>query len=298
VGTLVHFADLSTFGVDAATSGRTYNWSFGDEWYSPTTYSSTVGGTTHVYIANGIYSVNLTVNNTLAGDVEFKTNYITISNNQQQASVNWQPRSVAIQVLDANLVPIVGSPVYVNAYSSSLPGGLDGAVSYFKNAYGVTADVALSMFTSDTTYYGTTDDNGFIALQVVDVIQYRVITHDITGANTTRLFWPSGPYYQIVTSSAAIDGLAAQGRSQASINKNSTFNTTFWEPNTTYSCMGINVYDSTGQTNNVYAWWKLVDNGTYWWINSTSIGGYGPVNSSKCVLHIPYQQWKWGGVTG
>jgi hypothetical protein len=153
------------------------------------------------------------------------------------------------------------------------------------------------MFSSSTTYNGDTDDNGFVAIQVVDVIQYRVVTEDTAGAEVVRLFWPAGAYYQIVTGNATITGIAAQGRAQADINRNSTFNTTFWEPNTTHSCMGINVYDSTGQTTNVYAWWKLVDNGTVWWANDTAIGGYGPINSSMCVLHVPYQQWRWGGIT-
>ena len=216
----------------------------------------------------------------------------------QNANVIFSPRSVAIQVLDANYNPIVNDPVYVNARSSSLPGGLAGAVSYFKTTYGVAESTAQSMLAANTTYYGKTDDYGFIAIQVADIIQYQVVTHDTTGANVTMLFWPSGPYYQIVTDTAAVAGIAAQGRSQANINRNSTFNTTFWEPNTTHSCMGIDVYDSTGQTNNVYAWWKLMDNGTVWWTNSTAIGGYGPINSSKCVQHIPYQQWKWGGITG
>ena len=216
----------------------------------------------------------------------------------QNANVIFSPRSVAIQILDANYNPIVGDPVYLNAHASSLPGGLTGAVEYFKTTYGVAESTAQSMLAANTSYYGTTDDYGFVAVQVADIIQYQVVTHDTTGANTTRLFWPSGPYYQIVTGTAAVSGIAAQGRTQAAINMNSTFNTTFWEPNSTYSCMGINVYDSTGQTSNVYAWWKLVDNGTIWWTNSTAIGGYGPINSSMCVLHVPYQQWKWGGITG
>lgn len=209
----------------------------------------------------------------------------------------WSPTSVAIQILDANYVPILGDPVYITAYSSSLPGGLSGAVEYFKSAYGVSDSVAQSMFAANTTYYGTTDDNGFISAQVVSIIQYQIVTHDTNGNNVTRLMWPAGAYYQIVTENATVAGIAAQGRAQTSIYKNSTFNTTFWEPNTTYSCMGINVYDSTGATTNVSAWWKLVDNGTVWWTNSTSIGGYGPINSSRCVPHVPYQQWKWGGIT-
>jgi len=212
-------------------------------------------------------------------------------------NIIWSPSSVAIQILDANYVPILGDPVYITAHSSSLPGGLSGAVEYFKSAYGVSDSVAQSMFTANTTYYGTTDDNGFISTQVVSIIQYQIVTHDTNGINVTTLMWPAGAYYQIVTPNATVAGIAAQGRAQASIYKNSTFNTTFWEPNSTYSCMGINVYDSTGMTTNVSAWWRLVDNGTVWWTNSTSIGGYGPVNSSKCVQHIPYQQWKWGGIT-
>jgi hypothetical protein len=154
------------------------------------------------------------------------------------------------------------------------------------------------MFNSSSTYAGHTDDYGFMAIQVVDVIQYQVVTQDTNGIPVTRLFWPAGPYYQINTDNATVSGIAAQAQAQTAINTNSVFNTTYWQPNTTYSCMGVNVYDSTGQTTFVYAWWKLADNSTLWSLNATGVGGYGPVNSTKCVPHVPYQQWKWGGITG
>ena len=277
----VQVLDSNGYNATAPTGVFTYQYP-----YSVVVFYVTASGYTPAS-ASYVIASNMTETMTLT-KVETST---------QNANVIFSPRSVAIQVLDANYNPIVNDPVYVNAYSSSLPGGLAGAVGYFKTTYGVAESTAQSMLAANTTYYGTTDDYGFIAIQVADIIQYQVVTHDTTGANVTRLFWPSGPYYQIVTDTAAVAGIAAQGRSQANNNRNSTFNTTYWEPNTTYSCMGINVYDSTGQTNNVYAWWKLVDNGTVWWTNATAIGGYGPINSSKCVLHVPYQQWKWGGIT-
>jgi hypothetical protein len=119
----------------------------------------------------------------------------------------------------------------------------------------------------------------------------------VNGKNQVYLLWPHGTYFQIKTDASKVDGIAAQGATQNAIYKNSYSNSTFWEPNTTYACMGINVYDSTGKTTYVNSWWKLVDNGTMWWKNVSSVGGYGPVNSTKCVPHVPYQQWQWGGIT-
>ena len=219
------------------------------------------------------------------------------ANATQTNNIIWQPYAIAIQVLDANLNPIVNDPVEMTAYDSSLPGGLAGGAAYFQTTYGASAATAASMFSANTTYRGNTDDNGFISTQVVNIIEYKIVTKDTAGNNVTTLIWPHGSYYQIKTGTALIPGIAAIGVAQNNIYKNSTFNTTFWEPNTTTACMGVNVYDSTGQTTIVSAWWKLIDNSTTWWTN-TSISGYGPVNSTKCVPHVPYQQWKWGGITG
>jgi PKD repeat protein len=296
-GLLVSFSDLKTVGNTSFP--LVCNWSFGDS-LSITPYSSTCGDVQHVYTYAGVYSVNYSISSYGNTSYEHKTDYIAVSTiqNAQNTNVVWNARDVAIQLLDANYNPIIGAPVSMNASNSSLPGGMSGAVAYFKNTYGVPESVAISMLAANTTYFGITDDYGFVAVQVTSVIQYQVNTVDSNGIPVTRLFWPAGPYYQIVTANSTVAGIAARGRAQNSINKYSTFNTTFWEPNTTHSCMGINVYDSTGGTTNVFSWWTLVDNSTTWWINSTAIGGYGPINSTKCVLHIPYQRWKWGGITG
>jgi PKD repeat protein len=292
-GLLVSFIDMTSTGNASAT--KTCNWSFGDS-LSATPYSSTCGNVQHVYSYAGVYDVNLSV--TMFGNTSymFKSQYITVSTGQN-SNIVWTPSAVAIQILDANYNPIKGVPFRMSAYNTSLPGGLAGAVTYFKDTYGVTLTTAQEMFNANTSYEGTTDDYGFISTQVVAIIQYRVVTRDSNGIPVVRYMWPSGPYYQIVTENATVSGIAAQGQTQNSIYKNSTFNTTFWEPNTTHSCMGINVYDSTGQTTNVSAWWTLIDNGSVWYENSTFIGGYGPVNSTKCVQHVPYQRWKWGGTT-
>jgi PKD repeat protein len=290
----LHITDSSTgaaIPVNTVTTsdGQTYTTTNGTAYFTEpystvVVYVSSTGyygaSTSYVMDSDRDETIQLTVQTTVA----------------QAANIIWSPQSVAIQVLDANYNPIIGTPVYINAYSSSLPGGFTGAVEYFKNTYGVLDSTAQTMFASNTTYYGTTDSNGFVATQVVDVIQYQIVAGDVYGINETRLMWPAGPYYQIVTANATVAGIAAQGRAQAAMTT-SNFNTTFWEPNTSYSCMGVKVYDATGGTTNVYAWWKLADNGTTWWLNSTAIGGYGPINSTKCVPHVPYQQWKWGGIT-
>lgn len=215
----------------------------------------------------------------------------------QNANAVWQPYAVAIQVIDGNMNPITGVNINLSAYNSSLPGGLSGAVSYFKDTYGVPEDTASAMLNSSTYYAGTTDDYGFISTQVVSVIQYRIVTEDVNGVPVERLLWPHGSYYQINTGNSSTKGLIQEAEIQNDIYTNSKYNATFWEPNSTYGCMSVQAYDHTGNTNNVSAWWKLVDNGTIWWQNSTFIGGYGPVNQTKCVLIVPYQQWKWGGIT-
>jgi hypothetical protein len=213
----------------------------------------------------------------------------------QNANTVWSPFAVAIQVIDGNMNPIIGVPVRLTAYDSSLPGGLSGAVGYFQDTYGVNNATAAAMLSSSTTYNGTTDDYGFISTQVVSVIQYRIVTQDTNGVEVERLLWPHGSYYQINTGNATTPGLAMLAE-----NRNTMFtqyNASFWEPNSSYGCMGVRAYDSEGSMAHVYAWWKLVDNGTIWWTNTTVAGGYGPVNSTKCVPIVPYQQWKWGGIT-
>lgn len=213
----------------------------------------------------------------------------------QNANTLWSPFAVAIQVIDGNMNPIIGVPVRLTAYDSSLPGGLAGAVGYFQDTYGANNATAAAMLSSSTTYNGTTDDYGFISTQVVSVIQYRIVTQDTNGVEVERLLWPHGSYYQINTGNATTPGLAMLAE-----NRNTMFtqyNASFWEPNSSYGCMGVRAYDSEGSMAHVYAWWKLVDNGTIWWTNTTVAGGYGPVNSTKCVPIVPYQQWKWGGIT-
>lgn len=297
-GVAIIFTDLSEWGSSDALSGRTYNWSFGDSLYSTTPYSNVKGNVTHVYTIGGTYSVNLTINNTIRYNHEEKLNYIVVSTSQNTQTTFYSPHQVVFQIVDANLNPIVGTPVIANAVESTLPGGLAGAISTMTTTFGIPTTLATQMLDSVTKYNGTTDTQGNIVVTMLSSIQYQVDFTDTSGIVQTAYVYPKDAYYQLKSANATVQGIAAQSRSQTSINMNSTYKTTFWEPNTTHSCMGINVYDSTGQTSNVNAWWKLVDNGTVWWTNSTAIGGYGPVNSTMCVLHIPYQQWKWGGITG
>jgi len=253
-------------------------------------------GAIAVYITStGYYSTSRSYN--MDDNREVTIQLTKATETVQNTNTIWSPRDVAIQVLDSEYNPIQNNPVYINAYSSSLPGGLTGAMQYFMDTYGAREDTAWMMLNESTTYTSTTDNYGFISSQVVNIIQYKIITPDVNGVNTTTLMWPTGSYFQIVTGNATNPGIAAQMRGQNLNYTMSDFNTTYWQPNASYSCMGVKVYDHTGGTSNVYAWWKLVDNGTVWWLNSTAIGGYGPINSTKCVPHVPYQQWKWGGIT-
>lgn len=70
---LVNFTDLSSNGPIS------WNWNFGDG------NSSTQQSPSHQYVANGLYTVELTATNTIGPDTETKTNYIYV--NMPQAPI-------------------------------------------------------------------------------------------------------------------------------------------------------------------------------------------------------------------
>lgn len=70
----VQFNDTSTGGT-----ATTWNWSFGDGALFNTT-DPTLSNATHDYLTPGIYSVNLSINDTTSSDYEFKSTYITAEN--------------------------------------------------------------------------------------------------------------------------------------------------------------------------------------------------------------------------
>ncbi|MFA4928260.1 MAG: PKD domain-containing protein [Patulibacter sp.] len=296
VGVSVSFTDLSAFGTPS--SGKTYNWSFGDEGSSLAPYSSIVGSTSHVYSSLGTYTVKLTVNNTLGSSTEIKTNYIVVSYNQNTQTTFYSPHQVAFQVVDSNSNPIANTPITAYAIQSTLPGGLSGALTSLENAFGVPRETALQMLNSSTQYSGNTDSLGYAVVLMLSSIEYEVTVTDTSGTLQTITIMPQDSYYQIRTYNSTSPNIFSQALSSSNIyNGQSVFNTSLVEPNSSYGTMIDYVYDATGKTSGANCWWKCVDNGTIWWENRTWAYGSSMQTFSMTVPIIPYQQWKWGCTT-
>ena len=296
VGVSVSFTDLSLFGN--ASSGKTYNWSFGDSGLSLTPFSDTVGSVSHVYANLGTYTVTLAVNNTLGSDAKTKTNYIIVSYNQNTQTTFYSPHQVAFQVVDSNRNPIANTPITANAIESTLPGGLSGALTTLENAFGVPRETALQMLNSTTQYSGNTDSLGYAVILMLSSIEYRVSVTDTTGTIQTITIMPQDSYYQISTYNSTVSNIFNEALSSSSIyTGKSVFNTSYSEPNSSYGTMTDYIYDATGNTGGANCWWKCIDNGTTWWENKTWPYGSGMKTFSMTVPIIPYQQWKWGCTT-
>ena len=255
------------------------------------TFSSSYGTLNYYIHAGGYYDASGAAGISGAQTI---TILMTPTTSSSQNNVIWSPHQVIFQVLDANRNPILHTPFNASAIESTIPGGLAGGLQYFENTYGASPQAAAQMLASNTTYSGSTDDSGYVDVQMIGTIKYNVTVGDIFGINYTTDIWPQDIYYQIVTPNATNPSSSHQMQTYMSDMEDSIYVANFTEPNSSYGTMMIWVYDSTGKTSSVNAWWMLVDNGTIWWQNTTVPG---TVKLEKTVPYVPFQQWKWGAVT-
>lgn len=295
-GLNVLFTDHSAIGNGSV--GVQYNWSFGDDGLSTSSYSNTVGSVNHVYGYLGTYTVKLTISNSLNSSTLIRSNYIVISNNQQTQTTFYSPHQVAFQILDSTGNPIANTPITAHAIQSTLPGGLSGALTTLQNAYGVPLETAQEMLSNTTEYSGTTDTYGYSVILMLSTIKYQVNVTDTTGAIQTTTVMPQDSYYQIRTYNSTTSDIFQQAVSSSNIyNGESVFNTSFTKPNSSYGTMIDYIYDATGKTAGANCWFTCVDNGTTWWDNRTWAYGSTLQTISMTVPIVPYQQWKWGCTT-
>jgi PKD repeat protein len=292
----VAFTDLSNV---SAKGNVTYNWSFGDLGISPQPFSDIVGDVTHVYIYPGIYDVNLTITSDSGTQHMLKRQYISIAESNaasgQSSNVIWTPHQVVFQCLDGNNNPIPNTRISAQAAYSTLPGGLDSAVSMVESAYGLPASAATQLINSTTTMSGYTDRSGMAVFVMLPVLDYAVTFTDTGGQNFTTSIMPQDAYYILSSQNAAT---TSEARKQIVYNQNlanSVYNTTFSESSDkSTGTMSSQIYDSTGQISGANCWFTLVDNSTTWWDNRSWALGSGLQTISKSVPIVPYQQWQWG----
>ena len=188
-GTLIQFFDLSIFGSTNAVSGRTYCWTFGDG-----SFSNTVGNTQHVYPYLGIYSVGLSVNNTLGSDYENKVDYITINNDPTRTSTTWYvPKTVEFQVIDYAGNQITGATINATFNTSStLAGGNGDLVTW----YGMNPTAANNAVNGTLMMTGASDNQGSVVFTMLSTLQYDIL---VTYGGTTNFFavHPQDSIYQL-----------------------------------------------------------------------------------------------------
>jgi len=95
-GLTVQFSDQSTGGVSS------WNWSFGDGYYSEYNTHQNPG---HTY-AIGRYSVKLTVNNTFSSDYLLRENYINVTPNPPTSDFETYDNEVDMNPLDSGVAPL------------------------------------------------------------------------------------------------------------------------------------------------------------------------------------------------
>jgi len=189
VGILIEFTDESKYGTDV---GLSYNWSFGDDLYSPSTaYSNQIGDVSHVYTALGIYTVNLTITNSEGTSSKVRTNYIQVSTDPSDFLMKYPPGEVFFHTQTLGGDAITGVTVTAQAISTSM-----GSYAWIAQLLGY----PLEEIPLDTTpMTGTTDSAGDISFLMMQSTQYNMTaTKSGYTFNPMLIYANSNDHYYII----------------------------------------------------------------------------------------------------
>lgn len=282
VGLAVRFTDLSEFGSSSGVSGRTYNWSFGDDTISTQPYSSTAGDVSHVYSALGTYTVTLRVNNTYGNDTETKTNYVIISASQQ--STWYTQHLVKITAVNTNGNPIPDAKINATFMSSSLP---NTSISWLQSAFGISEGVAGQMADGSYVMSDYSGADGSTSFMMFPGFRYQIsVTNTTESLNYQTTIHPSDSEYIIYCPTTTAN---AGNSTYSQIGNTSLFVT---EPNMSYVTFNFRYQDLSSLTSTVYWSVMCVDNETTMYSNTFILPGTSLHIDNYTVPNVRGQQWK------
>jgi PKD repeat protein len=249
-GLYVTCTDNSIFG-NSTTTGRIYNWSFGDG-----NYASSSPTASHVYPYLGEYTVGLTVNNTanlsLGSGKLIKTNYIVISSNQNTQNTWWTPHTVQLTVMDvygARLYDVICNATY---NQSSMP------TQWINEMYGIQSGPQGDMINKTLVLGGTTGGDGTLTFTMLGSLKYDIyLTAPQYGLNNYYIAaFPSDSMLNVYVQTNAQKPPTQTNNTYAQIgNQTKVY---FVEPNISYGSMCIDYMDSSGLTSTITETWAFV----------------------------------------
>jgi len=248
-GLFVNCNDLTVFG-NATTTGRIYNWSFGDGSYSATALTSA-----HVYPYLGEYTVTLTVNNTanisLGNGQNTKLNYIIISSNQNQQNTWWTPHVVQLTVMNEYGSRLTNVQCNATFNQSSMP------QNWIDELYGIQAGPQSDMVNKTLVLGGMTGGDGTVTFTMLGSLKYDIyLTSAEYGLNNYHVqAFPSDSMLNIYVNTPNIMPPTQRNNTYTSLGN--TTKVYFVEPNISYGSMCIDYQDVSGLTTSITETWAF-----------------------------------------
>jgi len=280
-GLLVQFTDLSVFGTPNATSGRTYNWSFGDTGLTVSPTSNQINPS-HVYSTTGTYAVTLIVNNTLNSDTEIKESYITISTSQQNTW--YTPKQISVVVMSYNTsTRVVGANVTLVAIGTSLQD-----TGQLQTIYGVNPAAANQMVNGTLIMSSFTGGDGGTVFTVLGSIRYNAyVTDPVTGILYTVPLNPGLDPYIIWIGT---NPLTITPSPQMYMNNTRLY---FEQPDAGNATLALRYQDTSGKTTNVRFIVKAAGNMTVIVDENLGNPGTGIVLANRTYPNILGDSYFW-----
>lgn len=232
-GTLIHFTDESTIANGA---GLTYNWSFGDGYYS-----SVAGDTQHVYSYTGSYDVSLTLTSSDGTATEIKYAYINIVSEPDIINPP-DPMVVNFHILYGWGTPLSDVNVTVVPISTST-GDWDWLATMFSLPTGEVQISNLSMSQ-------TTDSFGVASFLMTSTVKYNISFTKAGYTIAPLLLVPTtSDYTQYATETGVGDPTYVHGVNELQA---VSIVVSQIEVNDSYSYLNMTYSDSTGHTTGGY----------------------------------------------